>query len=373
MLEEIGDSASAMPPMQVVEGPVRVAVVGAGFWAVSNHIPQLSQREDVELVAVCRKGEDDLRLIADRFGFKVASEDYREAIDAGVDAAIISSPNTLHHEHAVAALERGLHVMVEKPLAPTAAQSWEIVELARRGGIHALVPHGWHYKPFVQRAKELLDGGGVGEIRHVLCHMASPTLELFEGRGGYGTVELGGTRFEAAASTWADPRRAGGYALGQLTHALGLLAWLTGLRARTVSACETASSTGVDVVEAAVVEFDGGAVASVSGCGLVPAHCGFQLDLRIFGAEGMLLLDVERERCELRRHDRADEVEVVPPGEGAYDCDVPPHRFIELVRGLSDRNDSPAEAAARAVEIAEGLLRSASLGESVEVAKRGES
>ena len=347
--------------------PVRIAVVGAGFWAVANHIPQLASRDDVELVSVCRLGRTELDLIADEFGFAVATEDYREALDAGVDAAVISSPNVLHHEHAMAALGRGLHVMVEKPLAPTAVQAWDIVEGAKRRDLVALVPHGWHYKPFVRRAKEILDSGAVGPIQHVLCHTASPTVDLFEGRSGYGTVEVHGRTFEASPTTWSERKTGGGYALGQMTHSVGMLCWLTGLRARTVTARSTASTTGVDVVDAAIVEFDNGALGSLSGCGLAPSHVRFQVDIRIFGSQGMLLLDVERERCELRRHDQADFAMDIEAGTGDYECETPPHRFIELIKGEAVVNESPAETAAITVEVVSALLQSAGEERTIEV------
>lgn len=351
---------------------VRVAVVGAGFWAVANHIPELAGRDDVELVSVCRLGRPELDVIQRRFGFRIATEDVVEALDAGVDAAVICGPNDLHRDHALAAIERGLHVMVEKPLAPTAREAWAIVDAARARDLVALVPHGWHYKPFVRAAYELARSGALGEIRHVLCHMASPTVELFEGRGGYGTVEIEGLVFESSPVTWASTGHRGGYALGQMAHSVGLLCWLTDLRGASVSARSTASGTGVDVVDAAVVEFEGGALGSLSGCGLAPAHAGFQVDIRVFGSDGMLLLDVERERCVLRRHDGSDEIVSVQPGSGAYECTGPPHRFIELVRGLSDRNDSPAEASARAIEILEGLLRSAAERRTVAIGAEGD-
>lgn len=342
---------------------VRLAVIGAGFWAVANHIPELASRDDVELVSVCRLGHRELEVVRRRFGFRVATEDYTEALDAGVDAVVIAVPNTLHTPVALDAIERGLHVMVEKPLAPTGADAWAIVEAARARGVHLLVPHGWQYKPFVQRAHELVRAGRIGDVRYALCHMASPTVALFEGSGGYGTVDLDGVIFEASSETWASEASAGGYALGQMSHSLGLLCWVVGLRATRVFAQGLASGSGVDIADAAVVELENGAIASVSGCGLAPDHAGFQVDLRLVGSDGMVLLDVERERCALVRHDGDDDAFAVSAGEGAYECSRPPHRFVELIRGLSVRNDSPGEAAAAAVEIIEAIGRSRSSGQ----------
>src|SRR5919108_5824344 len=96
---------------------LRLGVIGAGSWAVASHLPNFAQRGDeVEFVAVARKGADLLRKIKDDFGFAIASEDYRDVIDAGIDICLVSSPTALHHEHATAALEAGAHVLVEKPV-----------------------------------------------------------------------------------------------------------------------------------------------------------------------------------------------------------------------------------------------------------------
>ena len=83
------------------------------------------------------------------------------------------------------------------------------------------------------------------------------------------------------------------------------------------------SPANVDYYDAAVVRFANGATASLSGSATVPKHRGFQIDLRLFGSEGMLLLDIERERLEIRRRDGKDTIVDMPPGSGAYACDQP--------------------------------------------------
>ena len=85
-------------------------------------------------------------------------------------------------------------------------------------------------------------------------------------------------------------------------------------------------------------------------------------DIRIFGSEGMLLLDVERERLEARRRGGKDFSMPNPAGEGDYTCDVPPHRFIELIRNLGERNNSSGEIASRSVELLDAAYRSARSG-----------
>ncbi len=336
---------------------VRLGVIGAGWWVTVNHLPLLARRDDVELVAVCRLGADVLRAVKNHFGFAHATEDYRELLEFDLDGVIVGSPHALHYEHARAALERGLHVLCEKPMTLRPDEAWALVDLARRRGAHLLVPYGWHYTPFIEEAKRFMEGGAVGRVEYALCHMASPTKDFFAG-GGAVPSRWEPTLAAPDRATWQAKEKGGGYGHGQITHASALLFWLTNLRAAEVSARTAAPSSGVDLYDAATVTFDQGAIGVISGAATLPDDDKFQIDLRIFGSEGALLLDVERERLEVRRHDGRHRHVDVPAGAGAYRCEVPPLRFVELIQGRGG-NNSPGEVAARSVELIDAMYRSA--------------
>ena len=95
---------------------------------------------------------------------------------------------------------------------------------------------------------------------------------------------------------------------------------------------------------------------------LVPKHRGFQIDLRIFGSEGMLLLDIERERLELRRRDGKDEVISLKPGDGAYSCEEPLGVLVDLCLGRKAENHAPGIVGQRAVEVLDAMYRSSASG-----------
>jgi predicted dehydrogenase len=345
----------------------RLGFIGAGWWATANHMPLLAARPDVELRAVCRLGEAELQRVKEAFDFPYATQEYRTLLDqVELDAVIISTPHTRHYEHARAALERGLHVMCEKPMCLRAEEARELVRLARDRGRHLLVPYGWHYKPFIQEAKRQMDQGAIGPVQYVLCHMASPIRKMLRGQRFLQEIpggQAGDMLFEPDPATWADPDVAGGgYGHAQLSHSTGMLFWLTSLRAREVYALMTAPEARVDLYDALAVSFEGGSIGTISGAGTVPEDRPFHVDLRLFGADGMLLLDCERARMEVRRHDGRHHVVDVAPDAGGYACDGPPHNFVDLVLGKTDVNWAPGEVAMRSVELLDAAYRSARSG-----------
>ena len=349
------------------QNKARLGFIGAGWWATSNHMPVFAGRDDVELVGVCRLGRDELRQVQEAFGFAYATEDYHDLLDrCELDGVIVASPHTLHAEHARAALDKGLHVMCEKPLTTRAEDARELVRLAEAKGLHFLVPYGWHYKPFIQQAKGLMDDGGIGAIEYVLCHMASPIRGLLSGEGmdvGEVSRQSSGMLFSPESATWADPKVArGGYGYGQISHSAGIMFWLSGLCAETVFSMMSAPGAQVDLYDAITVRFTNGTIGTVSGSGTVPTHRPFQVDIRLFGTEGMLLLDAERARMELRRHDGDDTVADVALDAGGYECDGPPNNFVDLILGKTDVNWAPGDVAMRAIEILDAAYRSAVSG-----------
>lgn len=343
-----------------MNGTVRLGAIGAGWWATSNHFPLFAARDDVELVGVCGKG-DGLEAVREKFGFGFATDDATRLLDADIDAVVISTPHDLHHPLAAQALDRGLHVLCEKPMTLHADEAWDLAARAARAGTVFLVPYGWNYKPFTVQAKRMLDAGEIGEIQYALCHMASPTRGLF-GTDPTHMLERWNSDTAPDPTTWSSPEHGGGYAHGQITHSSALLFWLTGLRAASVAGRVIAAGAPVDLFDAGVIRFEGGALGSLSGAATLADGDKYQVDIRLFGTEGVLMIDVERERVTLSRYDGRREELVVPEGEGEYECLVPPARFIDLITGASRENNSDVTVAARSVELIDALLRSSAAG-----------
>lgn len=343
----------------------RLGVIGAGSWAVASHLPNFEQRrEEVEFVGVCRKGEELLERIKDAHGFEVASEDYRDVLAAGVDICLVASPTALHHQHAKAALEAGAHVLLEKPFTVDPAQAWDLVETAKRVDRQIVVSFGWNYRPMVVDAKRLMEEHGIGEVEQVMIHMASATRELLSNTGSYA---LASDLAVPEQSTWTDPAvSGGGYGQAQLSHALGLSLWLTGLRGQEAFALMSAPlDAPVELHDAVALRFDNGAIGTMAG-GSTHSRPGGnenQLEVRIIGSEGQFHIDLEREIVWLYRTDGTDIRLDLEPDAGRYDCDGPPHVLVDLGVGKPAQVRSPGELGARTVEVLDAVYRSAQSGQ----------
>ncbi len=343
----------------------KIGLIGAGWWATANHLPVLVDRDDIELASVCRLGADELQQVKDRFDFTHATEDYRELLETpDLKGVVVASPHTLHYEHALAALKKGLHVLCEKPLTTRGIEARELVAEADRQGVELMVPYGWHYSEFIQHAKLQMDKGAIGEIEFVMCHMASPIRSLLEGKQFLSTGGgAGENMFEPSADTWADPEIAGGgYALAQMSHSAGLAYWLTGLEADSVSALISSPTSKVELYDSFSVRFKNGAIGSFSGAGALPDNQQFQLDVRVFGSEGVMTVDCDRARLEILRHDGNNFDMNLEPDAGAYFGGGPTANFADIVSGKTKTNWVPGWAGMRAIEMIDAAYRSVESG-----------
>ena len=135
----------------------RIGVIGAGWWAAANHLPVLKANDDCEIVAVNRLGAAELAEVQRKFAVPQGSRIIARMLDAGsMDGVVISSPHVLHYEHAVAALARGCHVLVEKPLTTTAADARDLIVKADAAGRQVIVPTGWNFKTWTDEARALV-------------------------------------------------------------------------------------------------------------------------------------------------------------------------------------------------------------------------
>lgn len=148
--------------------PVSVGVVGTSWWADAMHLPALAAHPGAAVVAVCGRDRDNAEKIARRWSIPHVYTDYSEMIASGLlDAVVISTPNNTHHSFATQALEAGLHVLCEKPLALDYAGAKEMADLARQKGLKALTPFTYRFMPSSRYIKQLIDEGYIGRPYHL--------------------------------------------------------------------------------------------------------------------------------------------------------------------------------------------------------------
>jgi len=134
--------------------PLRLGVVGVGVMG-SNHARVLAEMPGVRLVGVADPDGKQADLVSGTLGC-AAVADVRDLLELGVDAVSIAAPTHLHRSIALAAVARGVHVLVEKPIASSVEEGREIIAAARRAGVTLMVGHVERFNPAVQAIKEAL-------------------------------------------------------------------------------------------------------------------------------------------------------------------------------------------------------------------------
>jgi predicted dehydrogenase len=144
--------------------PVRVAVVGVGYWG-PNLVRNLIEYEGAEVAYVCDRDPAALARVARRYpSLRTTTALDLVLGDDGVDAIAIATPVSTHHRLAGDALRAGKHVLVEKPLAASAAEALDLIELARQRGLVLMPGHTFLYSPPVNLVCDYIAAGELGEI-----------------------------------------------------------------------------------------------------------------------------------------------------------------------------------------------------------------
>ncbi|MGI6634890.1 MAG: Gfo/Idh/MocA family protein [Christensenellales bacterium] len=149
---------------------VRVGLVGTGGICNGAHIPGYLQCEDCEITAICDISEEALNRTGDRLNLPADRRfrDYRDLIASGlVNAVDVTTSNDVHVEIALAALEAGLPVSVEKPIGMNFEESLQLLKKSEETGLPVFVCFSWRYRDFVRYMRTLIEQGEIGEIYHM--------------------------------------------------------------------------------------------------------------------------------------------------------------------------------------------------------------
>lgn len=206
----------------VISNAIRIGVVGTGIAAISAHLPALSQNSDFELVALCDRNQERLQTVTRKWGIAHFSDQLDDfLLTPGLEAVIIATPPDSHVRIASSCIERGMHVLLEKPMARTIAECEQIMTKAREAGVHVAVNHEKRFHPTLREIQRLLRGGAIGQPFFCGVHWASnvklaPDQFIPEGFG------------EGYRWRWNNHGTGGGIVQDHLPHYVDLVSYWTG-------------------------------------------------------------------------------------------------------------------------------------------------
>jgi predicted dehydrogenase len=330
-----------------------------------------------KLVAIAGRNEEAVADAALRYGYERWTTDWHDiVVDPAIGLFDNGGPNSLHAEPTIAAAEAGKHVLCEKPLGRDADESYEIWQRVATTGVKHLCGFNYRFVPAVRLAREMIDAGELGEIRHF--------------RGRY----LQDWGDDPSLDTWRfQADEAGSGALGDLgTHVVDLARFLVG-EISTVSGLVRTFLPGRQVDDAleAAVEFEQGAVGTIEATRLALGRRN-ALQWEINGSKASLAFDMERlNELEVFRADgdRARGFKTVlvseadhpfwdlwwPPGHIIGWGDTFVHEVHHLLQAIAEDTDvapygATFEDGYRAVEVCDAIVSSSESGSRVTVPYR---
>ncbi len=271
---------------------MKVGIIGASF-ARAAYLPALRHVPDVEVVALASARMESARRAASEFDVPHAYDDWAAMLSShDFDLVCIATPTVLHEVQTLRALERGAHVLCEKPTAMDAAQAARMLRAAEAAGRVHMIDHELRFNPNRMRIAELIAEGALGEIRHVdISNIGSAWSDPASRPMGdwWSLAEQGGGRLGANGSHQVD----------LLRWWLGEVAWVTGATPvmvpdRVDPGSGQAWTATADDVAYFTAEMASGAVAQVFMSGVAAHNMGNMT--RIFGSDGTVLLNNDDER-----------------------------------------------------------------------------
>ena len=232
--------------------PLSIAVIGAGYWG--NNLTRNAQAcADTELHTICDADSQRADRMASNLGGVATTSSLQHVLENDeIEAVAIATPAATHHEVAMAALAAGKHVLVEKPIASSYEQGVEMVAEAEARSLTLMVDHTFCYTPVVQKIREIVRGGVLGDLLFVdsvriNLGLVQPDVDVLWDLAPHDLSILDyvlpdGFRPLAVAAHGADPIGAGKACVAYLTLTLpeGAIAhahvnWLSPTKVRTTT------------------------------------------------------------------------------------------------------------------------------------------
>ena len=321
---------------------IKAGIIGCG--GISHfHIQNMIQAQNTEVVALCDPSDSSVkqavRLITDS-GYAVPPNEpdiERFLATYDMDAVLIATPHTMHHDHTVAALEAGLDVLLEKPMVVNTEEALSVIDARDRTGRTLVVSFQGSLSPLIRQAADGLRRGDYGKLLSV-----SATIWQHWG--------------ELAKGTWRQVPElsGGGFIFDCGAHMLNTVADLVGEDFVEVAAWMDDHGRPVETLSVAIAKLASGAMVTLHGCGETIESC--SSDIKVFCTEAILDTCAWGRTLSIQKAGRKRAQKVpYPPASSVWDI------FVKVCNGEMD-NPSPPEVGLRMIRLYDAICQSAAAG-----------
>ncbi len=324
---------------------IRVGFIGCGGNA-SGHLGRVLDIPEAEVVALCDVDQASLQRAKERNSQAAELPEfthYQEMLEqVELDAVEISTPHTLHFEQIMAALDKGLHVLTEKPMVCTVDHARQVIAKAEETDKLVMISYQRHLQAQYRYVRNQIAAGELGDIQFISA--------LQDQKWYQGTIGL--WRQQMALS-------GGGQLNDSGSHLLDIVLWMTGLEVAEVQAYMEYLDSEVDINSALSLRFGNGALGTIAVVGNSPAS-GIWEDITIWGTKAAVYIRRGQIFYKTQHSNEVYEVNNLPGST------TPDQNFIDAILGR-DQVQVPPECGLRVIELTEAAWASAASGQPVKV------
>ena len=305
---------------------IRLGIIGANIhrgWAPRAHLPAVVASPEFELTAVCTTRQESAEESRQKFGARLAFDDYRKMLaHPDIDAVVVSLRVPSHYEPTMAALNAGKHVYTEWPLGQTTAEAQEMADLAQAKGVRNMVGLQARANPGILYAKDLVESGYVGDV--MSCHVSrinGGVLQRTSDRTWQREVHLGANTLTIACGHTIDALR---FVVGNFSHVSSVVS----TQAKEWLEVDTKQLVDVSSPDNILVsgKLANGGVGSVHIASNPWAGSGYRME--IYGREGTLIVSSEGSA-----NTNVVRIQGVREGNTLEDLEIP-EKYVYVLEGM---------------------------------------
>jgi predicted dehydrogenase len=322
---------------------VRLGLIGCGG-IMSMHVNQLAPVKAAKIVGLADPSDEMLQRFKTRhpeLAKLPTFPDYEELLEGvEMDGVIIASPHTTHYQQIMTCLDRGLHVLTEKPMVCSVAHAKDVIRKSQQKKRILMISYQRHFSPAFRAAREFVQSGKIGKVTYIAALQGQEWLRGTRGSWRQQPALSGGGQLNDSAS-----------------HLLDIILWVTNLTPATVYAKIDNRRSPVDVNSSLTVQFKGGAIGNIAIVGDAP---GWWEEVTYYGEEGAVYI----------RRDRVLHQTPNPKGWGATTEDVTDRvkykgnadkNFVDSILG-KDEPQTPPIWGLRVIQLTEAAWESGRSG-----------